>query len=171
MKIFFENPTKGFQLRELSRISKISTTGVKSVLLELLDENIIAVTKEKRYEYYEANRNNLTYKIAKKFFNVKTIYETGLVDYLESELNHPEAIFLFGSSARGEDAEMSDIDIFVLASVKKELDLRLFRKKLKRDVNLMVMSKDEFKRAKEKSPELINNVINGIGLSGFLEVI
>lgn len=171
MKIFFENPTKGFQLRELSRISKISTTGVKSALLELLDENIIVAVKEKRYEYYEANRDDSDYKIAKKFFNVKTLYETGLIDYLEKGLNHPEAIFLFGSSARGEDVERSDIDIFILASIKKELDLSLFHKQLKREIKLMIMNKDEFKRAKEKSPELINNVINGISLSGFLEVV
>ena len=171
MKIFFENSTKRFQLRELARISKISTTGVKSALLELLDGGLITKTKEKKYEYYETNRNDVNYKIVKKFFNVKSLYETGLVDHLEKELNHPEAIFLFGSSAWGEDVERSDVDIFALASVKKDLDLSVFSKRLKREIKLLIMNKDEFRKAKDKNPELINNIVNGVNLIGFLEVI
>ena len=171
MEIFFENPTKRFQLRELARASKMSTTGAKSALLELLEDNLIARTKEKKYEYYEANKDDITYKIVKKFFNIKTFYDVGLIDFLEKRLNHPEAIFLFGSSARGEDAERSDVDIFVLTSVKKDLDLGMFRKKLKRDIKLLIMNKDEFEKAKDKSPELVNNIVNGVNLRGFLEVV
>ena len=171
MKIFFENATKRFQLRELARMSKISTTGVKSALSELLDADLIARIKEKKYEYYEANKDDMTYKIVKKFFNVKTFYDVGLIDYLEKELNHPEAIFLFGSSAKGEDIEKSDVDIFILASVKKDLDLSMFRKKLKREIKLLIMDKDEFGKAKDKNPELVNNIVNGINLRGFLEVV
>ncbi len=168
--IFFENPSKRFQLRELSRMSKVSTTGVKSALLELLDDGLIVKTREKSYEYYEANRNASKYKLAKKFSNVMLLYETGVIDYLERELGYPEAIFLFGSAARGEDAERSDFDIFVLASKKKEVDFGKYEKLLKREVKLMIMNREELERAKERNPELVNNIVNGINLKGFLEV-
>ncbi len=171
LNIFFENPSKRFQLRELSRISKISTTGVKSALLEILDEELIIKTKEKNYEYYEANRDGLKYKFLKKFSSIKLLYETGIIDYLEKELDYPEAIFLFGSAARGEDVERSDFDIFVLASKKKEIDLNKYKKMLKREIKLMIMNKEEFEKAKNKNPEIINNIINGINLKGFLEVV
>lgn len=171
MEIIFENPTKRFQLRELARISKISTTGVKSVVNELIRLEIIIKAKEKNYEYYEANRDNNKYKNFKKFYNINVIDEIGLIIYLEKELNYPEAVFLFGSTARGEDVEASDIDIFVLSSKKKEIDLDKYKKLLRRDIRLIIMNKDDFEKAKEKNPELINNIVNGINLKGFLEVV
>jgi len=171
LKIFFESPTERFQLRELSRTSGLSTTGVKSALLELLDSKLIVKTREKKYEFYEANRNDENYKLYKKFFNVKLLYDSGVLDYLEKELNHPEAMFLFGSASKGEDAETSDIDVFVLASVKKEPNLEWYDRKLKRDIKLVIMTDEDLERAKEKNPELVNNIVNGIGLRGFLEVL
>lgn len=171
LNIFFENPTKKFQLRELARISKISTTGVKSAILELLNAELIIKTKEKKYEFYEANRNGMNYKSFKKFFNIRMLDESNVIDYLEKQLDYPEAIFLFGSAARGEDVERSDIDIFVLTSKKKEIDLKKYRKILKREIKLIVMDKEEFERSKQKNPELINNIVNGINLKGFLEVV
>ncbi len=171
LNIFFENPTQRFQLRELARLSKISTTGVKSSLLELLNTKLITKMKEKNYEYYESNRNDVNYKIYKKFFNVKLLSEIGLVDYLEKELDYPEAIFLFGSAARGEDVERSDFDVFVLAYKKKEMDLNKYKKLLKREIKLIIMNKEDFEKTKTKNPEIINNIINGINLKGFLEVV
>jgi hypothetical protein len=171
LKIFFEAPAKRFQLRELSRASGLSTTGVKSVLLELLGSKLVAKTREKKYEFYEANRNGEDYKLHKKFFNVRLLYDSGVLDYLEKELNHPEAMLLFGSASKGEDAETSDIDLFVLASVKKDHNLELYERKLRRGINLIVMARGDFERAKEKNPELVNNIVNGFLLKGFLEVL
>jgi hypothetical protein len=164
-------PTKRFQLRELSRASGLSTTGVKSALLELLGSKLIVKTKEKKYEFYEANMGGEDYKLHKKFFNVKLLYDSGVLDYLEKELNHPEAMILFGSASKGEDAETSDIDLFVLASVKKDHNMEWYERKLKRDINLIIMTREDFARAKEKNPELVNNIVNGLVLRGFLEVL
>jgi hypothetical protein len=158
-------------LRELSRVSGLSTTGVKSALLELLGSKLVVKTREKKYEFYEANRNDENYKLHKKFFNVKLLYDSGVLDYLEKELNHPEAMILFGSASKGEDAETSDIDLFVLAPVKKDYNLGLYERKLRRSINLIVMTRGDFDRAKEKNPELVNNIVNGIRLRGFLEVL
>jgi len=170
LKFFFASPSKKFQLRELARVSRISTTGVKAALSELLADKIITKNRDK-YEFYEANRNCEVYKFFKKFYNAKMLFDIGIVDHLEKEFNHPEVIMLFGSASRGEDAEKSDVDIFVLTPVDKELDLKKFNEKLNREVKLIVMNKEEFEKAKEKSPELINSITNGIVLRGFLEVV
>jgi len=171
LRIFFESPLKKFQLRELARLSGISTTGVKLALSELLTNKIIIKKREKRYEFYEANRGDEIYKIFKKFFDIKILFDIGVVDHLEVEFNHPEAIILFGSASRGEDVEKSDIDIFVFTPVKRTLNLKKFNEKLNREIRLIVMNKEEFLEAKKKNPELINNIINGIALKGFLEVL
>ena len=77
----------------------------------------------------------------------------------------PKSIIVFGSYAKGEDIEDSDIDIFVECEEEK-LDLEPFEKQLKRKVQFHF--KENFKAY---SKELRNNIINGIILRGYLEVV
>src|SRR3989344_4808251 len=80
------------------------------------------------------------------------------------------AIVLFGSFAKGEDAEKSDIDLLVITSAKKELNLDIFDKKLGRKIQLFLFSEKEIEKMKESNKELLNSLINGIILYGFFEV-
>src|SRR3989344_2555725 len=164
-----EKPTTRFQLRELARLTKLSTTAVKYAIKNLLKENIIKTEKEKKYLFYKANWDAQEYKWTKKFYNIQKILESGLLNYLDQELNYPEAIVLFGSAAKGEDAERSDIDLFVFSANKKELDLKMFERKLGKPIILQLFNKTELEIAKKKNKELINNIINGIMLKGYLE--
>ena len=76
----------------------------------------------------------------------------------------PDAIVLFGSASRGEDIEGSDIDLFLVAK-EREINLRKFEKKLKRKISL------HFEDSVSKVPkELMNNIINGIVVYGYLKV-
>ena len=72
---------------------------------------------------------------------------------------------LFGSASRGEDTEESDIDLFIQAKQSK-IDLSKFGKTLNRKINLLFES--DFKTV---SPELINNLANGVVLYGYFKVI
>ena len=70
---------------------------------------------------------------------------------------------MFGSYQKGEDVEDSDIDLFIECK-KEELDIKIFEKKLGRNIEL------HFNENFTSYPkELKNNIINGIVLSGFLE--
>ena len=168
---FLEKPTSRFQLRELARLTKLSTTAVKARLNQLLTDGVIKIEREKKYTFYKANWDAPEYKWTKKFYNIQKILESGLLNYLGQELNYPEAIVLFGSAAKGEDAERSDIDLFVFSANKKELNLKEFEKKLGKPIILQLFNKAEFEIAKKKNKELINNVINGVILKGYLEVL
>lgn len=82
-----------------------------------------------------------------------------------AELSNP-AIIVFGSYARGEDTEDSDIDLYVETSSKKKPNLKKYEDRLKREIQLFVY-KDIHKI---KNKELANNIINGIALNGYVEV-
>ncbi|MCD6464256.1 nucleotidyltransferase domain-containing protein [Candidatus Woesearchaeota archaeon] len=73
-------------------------------------------------------------------------------------------IVLFGSCARGEDIETSDIDLFVQAK-EKALSLTKYENLLNRKISLFF--KQNFLKL---SNELKNNIINGIVLKGYLKV-
>jgi len=171
LKCFFDNPSKRFQLRELSRITKLSTTAVKFALLELLKQKSILKVIENKYHFYESNKEDENYKFLKKFYNVKLLKESGLIDFLDKEFNYPEAVILFGSASRGEDVENSDFDVFVLTSNKKDFNLEHFEKKLNKSIKIFLMDRNDFELAKKKNPELLNNIINGIIIKGYLQVV
>ena len=73
-------------------------------------------------------------------------------------------VLVFGSYAKGEDTEKSDIDMAIITEKKLNLDLDNFEKRLKRKIHIL-----EIKR-KEIKPTLMNNLANGIVLYGYLKV-
>ena len=63
IEVFFEEPSKNFQIREISRLSKIAVTSVKKYLDELLKEKLLTKDKKTLYPSYVANQENRIFKI------------------------------------------------------------------------------------------------------------
>ena len=86
-----------------------------------------------------------------------------MTNFLWDELS-PKAIILYGSFAKGESLEESDIDLFVIGKERK-IKLEEFEKKLGRKIHLMF---DD--NPKNIPNELKNNLINGVVLKGYFKV-
>ena len=88
---------------------------------------------------------------------------SGLVDFLWDKAS-PHVIILYGSFAKGESIEDSDIDLFVVGKERK-LNLGKFEKILGKKVHLM------FKESPKKIPvKLKMNLINGVVLKGYFDL-
>ncbi len=168
--VFMDSPTKEFHLRELSRMAGLSTTATKSAIKILGKEGLIIEQKKGLYDIFQANKKSESFREVKKFYTIKKIRDCGLLAFLNKEFKYPEAIILFGSASRGEDEEKSDLDIFILG-YEKEIDLKKYEQSLNKEIKLIVMDRKRFENAKIKNPELINNIINGIVLSGYIRVL
>lgn len=168
LKPFFENPNEEFHIRELSRLLNINHTTIRQYLLKLVKEGLIEIKKGKPYDYFKANINKKFLNI-KLFFNLEKLRESNIIEQIERDYDYP-VIILFGSYASATDDSKSDIDLFVLTEVKKDKDYFRFESKLNRKITLHIFSKDKFNYAKNKNMELLNNILNGITLSGKLEV-
>ena len=137
--VFFNDPLPeggGFQLRELSRNSKLAPTSVKRYLKELKAEGLIKESKHRTqgFPLYSANRENEKYAFYKKLNTLSLVFDSGLISYL-SDLCMPDAIVLFGSAARGEDILTSDLDLFMQCKERKA-ELQRFEKKIGRKISL-----------------------------------
>lgn len=168
MDVFFNDPSPaggGFHLRELGRLAGVAPPSVKRYLLELEKEGLILRVTHRTYGYplYSANREGETFRFLKRVRMVELLWSSGLISYLW-DVCMPDAIILYGSASRGEDVQGSDIDVVVLSKEKK-LELAGFEKALQRGI--AVFFQEGFSRL---SPELKNNVINGIILKGYLKV-
>jgi predicted nucleotidyltransferase len=163
--VFFDRPTEDHYLIGISREIGLAHTSVKKQLNELLKQKIIIerILKKgtRRFPSYKANINGYNYRKEKMFANLISIQDSGLIEFLEEKIM-PRCIVFFGSYSRGEDIEDSDIDLFIEASELK-LDIKVYVKKLKRNIHLVYSEKFT-----DFSPELRNNIANGIVLYGFL---
>lgn len=166
LAFFLRYPTREIHLRALSREIGLSTTMIAKAAKRLAKEGILTIVrnKERKEVLMKANRDCSSYRALKQSFNISFIHQSGLVEYLAKLYHHPDCIVLFGSYAKGEDTENSDIDIAVLTDRKAALSLEKFEALLHRKIAI----KEFNKRKIEK--EFWNTLANGIVVSGYLEV-
>ena len=160
-------------LREIARLLKVSPTAISNSLSELEKEGLAKIQKSKKINLLsiEFNRDNSNAIELKRAENLKMIYESGLSNFLFNEFPGC-TIILFGSYSRGEDAwvgdakeNRSDIDIAVVGTKEKEVNLAKFEELLEREIII-----NFYGSFKEIHTHLRNNILNGIVLSGGVEL-
>ncbi|MCK4589671.1 MAG: nucleotidyltransferase domain-containing protein [Nanoarchaeota archaeon] len=160
LDVFFQDPHKNYQVREIGRIIKLDHKSVLIYLKKLKQMKLVKIDTTTLYKSYRADINE-DFKKIKMAFNVIKLQESGLLDYL-FERALPKAVVLYGSYAKGIDGSKSDIDLYI-DSPEKKLELVKFEKKMGRKIHLLFEGK--------MSKELKNNLINGIVLKGNLRLL
>ena len=161
LRVFLNNPTESFRLRELCRIVEISPLSVKNYLDEFIKEGLIIKYEKRKVPFYRALRDNIKFKRCQQLSGIYELYESGLIDDLWDKIN-PQAIIFYGSYFKGDAIENSDIDLFVIGK-EKDIDIKKYEKRLGR--NIQILYSINFKNIPK---ELKNNLINGIVLKGYL---
>ncbi len=105
-------------MRELEKTLQLPLPSVIRDCKELHEEEILTTIKTGNVVFYTGDRANENFLLEKKLYNIKTLYVSGLVQFIRIELNNP-IIILFGSYSRGEDIENSDIDLYIETPSKK----------------------------------------------------
>jgi len=164
MELFFKFPERKFHLRQLERLTKLSLPAVRNISQRFEKKGLLKSKKEKILKNFYATRNQKFIQL-KRLYNIQSLFSVGLVDYLKNLYEEPEAIVLFGSYSKGEDISQSDIDIAVITPITKELKISLFEKKLSRKIKIYEI------QIKKTEKDFLNNLANGIILSGYLNII
>lgn len=166
LRILFIKIGTPLNQRGIARILEVSQPAVMKALPQLEKENLVKVKQDKDSKRWsiELNRDNHKVMQLKRIDNLKQIYESGLVDFLEKEFAGA-TIILFGSYSRGEDTTTSDIDIAIIGRKEKQIDLTYFDKKFERTIFLNFYS-----FFKEIHKNLKENIFNGIVLIGGIEL-
>lgn len=164
MKVFFEEPSREFNIREAARLLKIAPATASKELSKMEKEGLLKKRDERMLKLYRANIENESYKDLKLFYNIRKIKEE-LIEELNKFYLKP-TIILFGSASKGSDVEDSDFDLIIVSEKTKEFpDIKKFEKKINRKIQLFAV-----KNIKDlKNNHLINNILNGIVLQGELK--
>ena len=162
-----------FSLREIARSLKRSPTAVSSALQDLKKEGLIRIKKSGNINLLsiELNRDNEKAIELKRVENLKLIYESELAKFLSDSFPGCTVI-LFGSYSRGDDiwtnedeGHKSDIDIAVIGTKGKNMELTKFNKLLERDIII-----NSYPSFKEIHKHLRDSILNGILLSGSVDL-
>ncbi len=157
LELFFEQPNKKFTVREVSRKAGLPTSTAQRYLKQLRKDGIIT----------KGNKAVITphFKFKKAIHIIDRLYQTGLVNFLEATFR-PSAIVIFGSARKGEYEQESDVDIFVeSAKPGTPANLTPFEKRLGHKLQLFIE-----KSVNDLPQKLRNSVVNGIKLSGYLNI-
>jgi len=147
--------------REIAQSLGVSPTAVASAVRKLA--GYVRVERTKNINFVSLDRESAKTIALKRVENLKNVYQSGLLDYLEDELPGG-TIVLFGSYSRGEDALSSDIDIAVIGRKDKLLRLEPHEKALHRKINVSF-----YERWSSIHKHLRNNILSGILLAGSVE--
>jgi predicted nucleotidyltransferase len=162
---YFINPTSKLRVREIEKLLKLPLPSIIRYCKELKEEKILTTIKIGNVVFYTGDRASNNFLLEKKLFNIRSVYSSGLIEFLKSELSNP-VVILFGSYSKGEDIENSDIDLYIETLSKKEINLEKFEKILNRKIQIF-----RHKKISEiKNINLSNNIINGIILNSYIEV-
>lgn len=165
MELIFKFPYRTFHIRELARLTGLSSTGIIKITKKLKKERLLTAKKAKNIEEIKPDFYG-RFLLIKRLYNLYSLYDSGLMDFIKAYYELPQAIILFGSYSNGTDTEKSDIDIAIITDKEyASPDLSKFESKLARSisVHLIDISKSE--------KEFKNSLANGIVLEGFVEII
>lgn len=164
MQLLFKYPYRSFHIREIARLTGLSSTGIIKIIKKLKKEHLLVSKKEKVVEEVKPDFEG-RFLFMKRLYNIYSLYDSGLIDYIKRFYELPKTIILFGSYSNGTDTEKSDIDLAVVTSNKKIPDLNKFEIKLARKINIHIIDLDD------ASKEFKNSLANGMVLEGFFEFI
>jgi DNA-binding transcriptional regulator YhcF (GntR family) len=152
----FLKPTSERSLRELAKITGLSTATVSKMCRQLESNGIIKTRLVAKSRLVSASLESEDYLFFKRINNILLLKP--VIDRLNA--NHPSAIILYGSYAKGSDTEESDIDMAVIGS-KTDVNFNKYEKELNRKMHLIF-----FPSEKQIPNNLKQNLLNGIMLKG-----
>jgi predicted nucleotidyltransferase len=171
LELFIKNPYERYYLREASRILDISPMTVKRTLDILVQERLLVREKFKNQILYKANMDSAAFKHLKVAYNLAWLEEKNLVEFLKEKLPGLSSLVLYGSFAKGENDEKSDIDLLAISPTLKKSGLRL-PALLGKETSLIIFTPSQWKEQAKKNRAFYLDVITeGIVLFGTRPVV
>jgi predicted nucleotidyltransferase len=159
-------------IREIARRVGITATYVGKELHNLEVLNLVRKSKKGNLYLYEINRSSPIYEELKSIF-LKT---ESLGDYLKEELKDKNIryVLIYGSFAKGEEKETSDIDLLMIGEVEEKELIPVISKmeeRIKREISYVLWKEEEFLKRAREGHHLLKDIIGNpvIGVIGDMD--
>ena len=164
LKAFVESPDTEYYTRQLASLHHISVGTLHRELTKLNSSGILKARKIGNIKLFSLNKQNPIYEEIKNI-----IYKTeGVVKFIKDAVPTIKGVkvaFIYGSFAKGDERNDSDVDIFLigenidegkLISVINDIENKLFK-----EINYTIYTEKEYKNKKKKKNSFVSEVIKG----------
>jgi len=153
---FLEHPTKKFTQKEVKDKLRLAKATLTKWLKELESKGLVSIEKKGVSKIYALER---TEGIVKQLKIMNILLKLNKLKEIAKE--HNIQIYLYGSSARGEDVEDSDIDLMVIGKVKKQdliEDINKISDEIGRNIRFEIFSPMHWSRMSRKDKAFYERV-------------
>jgi predicted nucleotidyltransferase len=163
LNYYFLNPQKSHYVNELARLLDVDLANLFRKLNELEKEGILVSEMRGNQRYFSLNKKYPLLKELKKTFEAKY----GILNLIKERLNKLKDLkeaFIFGSFAKNIFSSESDIDLLLIgkhSSLEAKRLILPLGKIMGREINILDMTEEEFKKRKRRKDEFINNIFSG----------
>jgi len=155
IEFFIENQDKEVYQSEIARKLKISRNTALKWLSILNKNNFINEKTRGKMKYFWLNKDNVVVKQIKILVNVSKLFS--VLKSLDGNLE----IYLYGSVARGEDDERSDVDLLIVGKIEKDKLVKIVedaKETMKREIKPLVLTPLEYTELSRKDKILYENI-------------
>jgi predicted nucleotidyltransferase len=157
------NPERSYYVREIARLTDTAAGTLHKELARLAEVGLLIRENVGNQVRYSANRDCPVFEELASILR-KT---SGLVDVLAESLNPVQdqisLAFVFGSLARGEEQANSDVDVMLVGSLGFADAVRILhpvQETLRREINPVVHSPEEFRRRTASGDPFIREILS-----------
>jgi len=159
-------------VRECARRASVGTGTSKTQLDWLAKTGIAKRRIIGRTHLYSIDVSKALARQYKILFSLHEISESKLVEELIERFSEISSIVLYGSAARGEDNDKSDIDILVVSRKKTRITGLKAERMLKRELTILSYSSQEWRDKARNDKVFYDRVmIDGLVLYGEMPVV
>jgi len=164
LSLLFGHPDESYYLREIVRATGFGLGSVQRELAQLAGAGIIRRSDSGHQVYFRANSDSPVFKELKSLIT-KT---AGAAETIRGALlplrDRISIAFIYGSVARGEETQQSDIDVLIVGSIsfaEAVKELRGAQESLEREINPSVYPVEEFLSRVAEQHYFIREVLSG----------
>ena len=147
--LLYGKPDKSFYTNEIVRWADMGRGTIRRELDRFVSAGLLVVSRVGNQHHYQANKNNPVYSelvgIVRKTFGIVDVIRAALIP-VDDQIDF---VFIYGSVARGEETESSDIDLLVVTESLAYADLMTViagaEQSLGRPINPSIYTKEQIK--------------------------
>jgi predicted nucleotidyltransferase len=159
LALYFTNPDKKYYLRELERILKFSVGNISRELIKLEKTGLFLSESKGNLVYYYLSKSYPLFEELKSII-FKTSGAPKMLQNILEKINGISQAFIYGSFAKGEEREGSDIDLLIIGKADEDKlieEIDKLERKLQREINYAIYGKEDFnKKKKEGNPFILD---------------
>jgi len=161
------NNSTEISLRGVAKKAGIGTATSKACLDYLKEKEIVKIKKIGNSHLFSLNPDNFVAKQVKILGILSAIKDSNLIQELLEEYSSVSSIILYGSSARGDYNEKSDIDLLIISRKPIKLKPLKVEKKISKEITFVIYTLSDWrKKAETDKPFYDGVIIDGIALYG-----